>query len=243
MNLLSNNGIHGSRNIFFAVGRCVPGEIMNNSFCRRLALAMTLAFFVQLQWNSHAAEKDGGFVIYPGPQAGPVVFSHSAHGKENAGYRCDKCHAAGSVKTLHITMEDIRQGKICGSCHNGSTKGIRGQRAASPIEECGACHMPASDIVFRLNRMDPVKFSHVKHLSAETGRKVSNQMGFSCRDCHPTPFDRVSKGSFEMEAPHESGGCAQCHHGQKRNGRTAFAATTRCLTCHRNSDLPAAGQP
>jgi c(7)-type cytochrome triheme protein len=208
---------------------------ITNSFCRRLAPVMTLAFFVQLQWNADAAKKDGGFVVYPGAQAGSVVFSHFAHGKSNAGYSCGKCHLEGSEKALHITMEDIRQGKACGSCHNGRTQGPRGGQAASPIEECNACHMPSSDIVYKLNRMDPAKFSHDKHLSADPAKKVLHPTGFSCRDCHPTPFDRVSKGSIGMEAPHENGGCAQCHNGRKRNGRTVFAATTRCLSCHQSS--------
>jgi c(7)-type cytochrome triheme protein len=208
---------------------------MNSLICRRLACAIALACLLQLQWNSHGAEKDGGFVSYPGLQVGPVLFSHSAHGKASAGYLCDKCHPTGPNKTLQITMEDIRQGKACGSCHDGRTKGINGRQAFN-IKECGACHMPASDIIFKLNRMDPVRFSHAKHLSANPEKKVFRPTGFSCGDCHPEPFDRVSKEGFEMKAPHEQGGCAQCHNGRKRNGPTAFAATTRCLTCHKSSE-------
>jgi c(7)-type cytochrome triheme protein len=218
------------------VSRCASDLFMKIKYLspRRLTPALALVFLVQLQWSSHATGKDGGFVIYPGPQAGPVVFSHNAHGKGNAGYLCARCHPAGSDNKLHITMESIRQGQACGSCHNGRAKGPRGQQAASSIEECGACHMPAVDIVFKLNRMDPVKFSHLKHLSANPEKKVSHPAGLSCEDCHPVPFDRVSKGSIGMEAPHESNGCAQCHNGRKRNGRTVFAATTRCLTCHQS---------
>jgi c(7)-type cytochrome triheme protein len=213
-------------------------------YFRRLMCAIAMLFFIQLPWNSCAAEKDGGFVIYPGgPQAGPVAFSHNAHGKGNAGYLCNNCHPAGSENKLHITMESIRGGQACGSCHNGRTKGPRGRQPASPIEECSACHAPSTDIVFKLNRMDPVKFSHTKHLSAEAGRKVSNPTGFSCGDCHPNPFEKVSGGSFDMKAPHEIGGCAQCHNGRNRNGRTAFTATTRCLTCHKSSDPLSGNQP
>jgi c(7)-type cytochrome triheme protein len=209
---------------------------MNNSasLYGRWAPAMTLVFLVLIQWNSHAAGKDGGFVIYPGSQAGSVVFSHVVHGKGNAGYSCDKCHASVSENKLAITMESIRNGQACGSCHNGRVKSTQGGSTAAPLEECNACHAPASDIVFNLNRMDPVRFSHIKHLSADPVKIVSNPAGFSCRDCHPNPFERVSRGSIGMEAPHESGGCTQCHNGRKRNGRTVFAATTRCLTCHRN---------
>jgi len=80
--------------------------------------------------------------------------------------------------------------------------------------------MPASGIVITLNRMDPVSFSHVRHTRIKPAE-------FSCMDCHPAPFERVSKGPIGMEVPHETGGCAHCH-----NGKTAFAANTRCLTCH-----------
>ncbi len=121
--------------------------------------------------------------------------------------------------------------------NNVGAQGAQERPAASPIEECGDCPMPTSDIVFNLNRMDPVKFSHVKHLSVDPG-KTAKQTGFSCKDCHPNPFARVSKGPIGMEVPHEEGGCTQCHNGQKRNGITVFAANTRCLTCHRSATQP-----
>jgi c(7)-type cytochrome triheme protein len=96
--------------------------------------------------------------------------------------------------------------------------------------------MPAADIVIALNRMDPVAFSHIHHLAVDA-RKVSKPTGFSCVDCHPAPFERVSKGPIGMEVPHESdsGGCAHCHNGQKssEDKPSAFAANTRCLTCHK----------
>jgi hypothetical protein len=116
-----------------------------------------------------------------------------------------------------------------------ATKDLSGRQVASLIEDCGNCHMPAADIVVKLNRMDPVRFLHINHLSVDLGKKAENPTGFSCADCHPIPFDRLSKGSFRMDVPHENGGRAQCHDERKRNGGTppAFAATTRCLTCHK----------
>jgi c(7)-type cytochrome triheme protein len=186
---------------------------------------------------SRAEEKDGGFVVYPGASgsSGPVVFSHKVHGIQKAGYACDQCHASASDKTLDVTMERIRQGKVCGSCHDGKTKGLHGRLAAAAVQDCSTCHPPAADIVITLNRMDPVAFSHSRHLNVDAKRKISNAAGFSCSDCHPEPFERVSKGPVGMEVPHESGGCAQCHDGKKRTDGTpaAFAATTRCLTCHK----------
>jgi c(7)-type cytochrome triheme protein len=103
--------------------------------------------------------------------------------------------------------------------------------------------MPAADIVITLNRMDPVVFSHIRHVGADPKQKISKPAGFSCSHCHPVPFERVSTGSVAMEVPHESGGCAQCHNGRKRRDGmpTAFAANTRCLTCHKPPTV-AAGQ-
>jgi c(7)-type cytochrome triheme protein len=202
---------------------------------RQFAPAVLLIFFAQLQATSGTAKNDGGFVIYPGSKPGPVVFSHAAHGKGKAGYLCDKCHSTNSEKALRITMGDIRQGKACGSCHDGRTKGINGKPAANATE-CGACHMPATDVVFNLNRMDPVRFSHVRHLSSDADKKAVKPTGFSCGDCHPAPFDRDAAGSFEMKAPHENSGCVHCHDGLKHNGRAVFAANTRCLTCHRSPE-------
>ena len=185
-------------------------------------LAPALAL-VLLSLHLDASAAGGGFVIYPGSESGsgPVVFSHRFHEKNRI--PCRKCHAAGSGRALVITMQDIRQGRACGSCH-GRT-------------DCAGCHMPPNDIVFKLNRMDPVNFSHTRHLSADSGRKISIPAGLSCSDCHPIPFER-SRGSFAMQAPHESGGCAQCHNGRKRSQGmpAAFAASTRCLTCHKPSD-------
>jgi c(7)-type cytochrome triheme protein len=203
-----------------------------SSSCRFLFL-IAPALFLQLQWNIYAANNDGGFVTYPaGTQVGPAAFSHRTH--ENAGYSCDKCHATGLGKMPRHTMDAIRQGKACGKCHNSRTKSATGRQASS-IEECSSCHMPAADIVFKLNRMDPVKFSHVKHLAVDPGKKLSKQTGLSCVDCHPTPFDRVSQGPIGMEAPHEEGGCTLCHNGRKREEKTIFAANTRCLTCHQSA--------
>jgi c(7)-type cytochrome triheme protein len=191
-----------------------------------------------LQWSGRAAEKDGGFITYPAlsDTAGPVVFSHRSHGALGAGFACNQCHTNSSSKTLVVTMDAIRQGQVCGSCHDGKAKGPRSRRAAASIQECSACHMPAKDIVITLNRMDPVAFSHIRHLGVGV-KKTSKPGGFSCGDCHPVPFEQDAKSPIGMEVPHETGGCASCHNGQKRSvgNPPAFAATTRCLTCHKPS--------
>lgn len=211
---------------------------LTNVAKKRLALLPTLALTVFIQWNVHAARKDGGCITYPGSPAGlgPVVFSHLSHGEKGAGYSCDRCHPVGSGTALNITMEDVRRGKACGACHDGRTKGPRGRATAPAAQDCSSCHMPATDIVFTLNRMDPVSFSHIRHLAADLREKTLKAAGFSCSDCHSVPFDRISNGKIGMQVPHESGGCAHCHNGQKPGSGvpTAFAATTRCLTCHKS---------
>jgi c(7)-type cytochrome triheme protein len=191
-----------------------------------------------LQVSGRAVEKDGGLVAYPAISGspGPAVFSHRAHGIRGAGFACNQCHVPESSKSMNTTMDGIRQGQDCGSCHDGKTKGPRSQTAAASIQNCPGCHMPAADIVISLNRMDPVAFSHSRHLGADSKKKISKTTGFSCRDCHPSPFERVAKGPVGMEVPHETGGCASCHNGRKRSdgNPTAFSAATRCLTCHRS---------
>ena len=193
-----------------------------------------------LEGNGHPAEKDGGFIVYPdiSGSSGPVLFSHRPHGIRGAGFACNKCHTSASFKTMAVTMDGIRQGQACGSCHDGKTKGPRGRSAAPSIQDCAGCHMPAADIVIELNRMDPVAFSHIRHLGVDSSKKISKPGGFSCGDCHPEPFERVDKGPVAMEVPHEAGGCACCHNGRKRNtgNPPAFAANTRCLTCHKSPE-------
>jgi c(7)-type cytochrome triheme protein len=195
----------------------------------------------------NAAEKDGGFVVYPGVSGspGPVVFSHREHGIRKAGYACVGCHTSASSKTLNVTMDAIRQGLVCGSCHDGKIKGPRSQFAASAVQNCSDCHMPAADIAIILNRMDPAVFSHIRHLAPDMKKKAAYPSWFSCSDCHPEPFERAIKGLIGMEVPHESGGCANCHNGQRRSDGmpTAFAANTRCLTCHKPSPAEATDAP
>jgi c(7)-type cytochrome triheme protein len=89
-----------------------------------------------------------------------------------------------------------------------------------------------------MNRMDPVAFSHVRHLNVSRNGGASSKDGFSCRDCHPALFERTANVPIGMEVPHESGGCAECHNGKKRSDGmpVAFPANTRCLTCHKFPD-------
>jgi c(7)-type cytochrome triheme protein len=188
-----------------------------------------------------AEEEGGGPVFYPGKpgKPGPVLFSHRAHGPDGAGYACEKCHTSSSPEARGVGMDEMRRGQACGACHDGETTAPHTLKTAAPIRDCAACHMPGADIVIPMNRMDPVPFSHLRHLAP--GPDPSASGGFNCRDCHPAPFERTLKGPPAMEVPHESGGCAECHNGRQRaDGRpVAFPATRRCLTCHVPPEPPA----
>lgn len=209
--------------------------------CSKPVLAVLCLASIRL--IADAATKDGGHVTYPAASdaIGPVVFSHRIHGSRGAGYKCRDCHASDSGEALRVTMNGIHQSETCGACHDGRTAGPRRKRAAHAISECAACHMPHRDIVIRLNRMDAVPFSHANHMGVQAEKKSSKPAGFSCSDCHPKPFEIGVKGPPRMEVPHDRGGCAICHNGKKRKDGmpAAFAATTRCITCHRPSEAPA----
>jgi c(7)-type cytochrome triheme protein len=212
--------------------------IVKKKLSTRLFLMLALVVF--LPCKGGGAEKDGGFILYSNlsGSAGPVEFSHRSHDTRGAGYACDRCHAGEPSAAQIAGMDEIRLGRGCGSCHDGRTRGPQSSSIAASIQDCSACHMPAGDIVITLNRMDAVAFSHVRHLGVDAEEKVSKAVGFSCSDCHPVPFERASNSPIGMEVPHEIGGCAQCHNGQKRNDgmEPAFAATAHCLTCHKPSD-------
>jgi c(7)-type cytochrome triheme protein len=69
---------------------------------------------------------------YPSGDLKPAIFSHEIH---TAMFACDNCHTAvfkfkkgGSG----MKMDDIYQGKFCGSCHNDQT--------AFGSSECVKCH-------------------------------------------------------------------------------------------------------
>jgi c(7)-type cytochrome triheme protein len=85
-------------------------------------------------------------------EAGPVEFNHLAHKKAFGQEKldCKTCHVgtpplfpmkkqpAGESR---FTMEDIKQGKACGKCHNGKTEvNSKVVFDASAKENCTKCH-------------------------------------------------------------------------------------------------------
>lgn len=71
-------------------------------------------------------------LVYKVDGIGNVVFSHKFH---TTAFSCDSCHPRlFDMKKTHgkIKMDDMYQGKTCGSCHNGNI--------ATPVTDCGKCH-------------------------------------------------------------------------------------------------------
>lgn len=68
-----------------------------------------------------------------------------------------------------------------------------------------------------------VLFSHATHVE---------EMGLDCESCHDALFGMEAGAAqaqpdFNMKALYEGRYCGSCH-----DGRTAFAASTRCASCH-----------
>jgi len=99
-----------------------------------LAIVLTAAF----AGLSYAAPKDFEFTT-TGDQ-GKVVFSHAKH-LEKLNNKCAECHpktfqmkkGGGADK---MTMAEMKEGKFCGACHNGTAKGFDAQSK----DNCGKCH-------------------------------------------------------------------------------------------------------
>jgi c(7)-type cytochrome triheme protein len=82
------------------------------------------------------AVPSGKIVVLEPKGAGKVVFDGKMHADK--GFKCADCHP-GVFKMKKdgdaITMKDIREGKFCGTCHNG-TKAFNAKDAVS----CSKCH-------------------------------------------------------------------------------------------------------
>lgn len=186
----------------------------------------------------------GGYIVYHSEHAeghhgsGDVIFSHLAHGEKRAGFDCAACHEAAGIEKRRgaVTMAAINEGKACGHCHNGETKGPKSGEVAFAVKECSGCHMPDKDIVFEAAKgPGKVTFSHAAHTGVVEEGKVVEKAGFACGDCHPKPFARKAGEPLGMAVPHKSGGCATCHDGKQvsPSGLLAKAATANCMMCHK----------
>jgi c(7)-type cytochrome triheme protein len=74
---------------------------------------------------------------------GAVTFSHDAHKEKVAG--CTACHVKifkmKKGQDAPFTMERMKNGQLCGACHNGKTE-VKGKVvfAATDTANCERCH-------------------------------------------------------------------------------------------------------
>jgi len=113
------------------------------------AVLMGVASTVLVLWPAAAQVKPpADFAFPPGKDdPGVVTFSHEKHNA--AGDKCTDCHVkifklkkGGSGE---INMTNIRAGKQCGMCHNG-TKEVEGKIIFRATDEanCERCHKKAA---------------------------------------------------------------------------------------------------
>ena len=159
-----------------------------------------------------------------------ATFNHPVHTMD-AGLECDSCHDAifameqgAAGQAGDFTMKSFKEGKYCGSCHDGNT-------AFDAATQCASCHSaPESPIVFTY----PVKavlFDHSIHIK---------KGGLACETCHKEVF-AMKKGTIEeteqtsaasgdkreyLEKLHNKY-CGTCH-----DASQAFGYLTRCTVCH-----------
>lgn len=145
-------------------------------------------------------------------------FSHESH--VGMGFGCQDCHVdifafeTGEMLTRpDFSMQAMYDGKFCGTCHDGST-------AFPSDRDCTSCHNnPGGDIIYT-EPVVGVIFSHEDHNF------------FGCESCHEGLFpmealETQKADNFNMEALYDGLYCGTCHDGQM-----AFAANTRCASCH-----------
>ncbi len=156
------------------------------------------------------------------------LFSHRSHVVENK-IACAKCHTgvfeqkrgAARAKGDYTHADSFDKGQYCGVCHNGTDA-----FATVGEQNCVRCHgsnMVAPERVFFQKPVRTVVFEHKAHVD----------MGLKCAGCHPRLFETRSGAAeekaekFVMQALYDGQYCGACH-----NGQNAFAANTRCTTCH-----------
>ena len=141
----------------------------------------------------------------------PTKFDHGFHAKLG----CKECHLGifqmkrGSSR---MSMDDIYQGRYCGTCHNG--------KKAFASTECSRCHDLknfAQDVSYKVEGIGDVVFSHRFHTSV-----------FSCNDCHTKIFAmRKTHGKMAMNDMYQGKHCGACHNG------TAASPVSECKNCHK----------
>ncbi len=154
-----------------------------------------------------------------------TYFDHSTH-TVDLSLDCEACHdslfemeTGAAEANGDFTMQSLKEGKYCGSCHDGET-------AFHAYTNCGGCHEVPKDLIVFTKPVKAVIFDHLTH----------TDQGIDCEDCHKEFFkmklsETEEKNDFTMDSIYcdarEVKYCGVCH-----DGETAFPSTSRCNVCH-----------
>lgn len=153
--------------------------------------------------------------VYQTRQAGKVVFRHGDHiTRKQMLHNCRACHDTlfDLKKKRHFSMADMKRGKSCGACHNGTV--------GFGLQQCARCH-ETKEIVYNDRSTGPTGFSHKSHIKAFP----------DCGRCHPGIFAAGKNRRFTMADMKKGASCGACH-----NGKTAFGLAD-CAACHHIGDI------
>jgi len=178
----------------------------------------------ELEEEEEEEEADhGGVITYEEPVK--AIFDHDMH--LDSGMECDSCHdelfeeeTGAAEASGEFTMAAFKEGKYCGSCHDGDT-------AFDIYTQCESCHFAPEEPIYFTKPVLAVIFDHKVHVNREE---------IQCEECHKEVFSM--KGGveelteeFTMDNIYCEGAdvkyCGICH-----NNKRAFADNTRCTVCH-----------
>ena len=160
-----------------------------------------------------------------------AAFSHTAHVEEFE-LECIDCHSetftmenGAATASKNFTMLAFKEGKYCGSCHNGDD-------AFDSATQCESCHFQPTGIIIFTQPVKSVVFDHNIHVK---------RAELSCESCHKEVFT-MKQGTVEGEELVLSDNpvkkreylvnlhkkyCGTCH-----DSSQAFGYLTRCTVCH-----------
>ena len=160
-----------------------------------------------------------------------AAFSHTSHVEEFE-LECVSCHnetfameKGAATASKDFTMLAFKEGKYCGSCHNGDD-------AFDSSTQCESCHFAPTEKIVFTQPVKSVVFDHNIHVK---------KAELSCESCHKEVFT-MKQGTIEgeelliSENPEKKREylvnlhkkyCGTCH-----DSSQAFGYLTRCTVCH-----------